>query len=751
MSIDENAPAREATAAHSRPPPPVQGIKPPQPLVVGPNIMKDWKLFQQKWSNYSVITNLSRQSRAYQVALLLHTLGDDALKIYNGFHFDTPEDQRTMAEVIAKFQEFAVGEVNETYERFMFNRRCQHEGESFESFLAAIRSLIKTCNYCDNCVDTILRDRIVLGIRDPDTQTQLLKERALTTTVCIAICKAAESATARGHVLRDHDPSLNRVADYKTLNSEKTLSYEKKRSTFGQKSFVKTCLFCNKTHALKKELCPAFGKTCHVCKMQNHFAGAGAGDSDSQSSMSAPQQFWLGSLRSGEKSNKNSVYAKMSVDQKDVVFQLDSGAETNTICKQYVNRNSVRPTTRILRAWNGSQVKPIGEATLDILNTKTNELYTAEFVVVSNNYSNLLGLATLGSMNLIHVNKDIFHIASVSEKDITKSHPTVFGDDQGKLPAIVKLSLCESPDTKILPARNLPFAIRDDTKKELDRLVQNGILEPVNEPTEWVSQMAVTRKKNGTLRVCIDPAPLNCALRREHYKLPTIEDTLDKFSDCRVFSKLDVKNAYWHLELDDASSLLTTMITPFGRYKWKRLPFGLSVSGEIFQRHLTEALADLDGVICVADDKAVLSKDDAQHESQLEALLQRCEEINIKLNKSPDKLQIRCQEMTLYGHVFSVNGVKPDSSKVKALRDMPAPKDVAGVLLFCGLAQYLARFLPNLAEVASPLRALTCKDAQWEWTSAHEDSFKAIKKMACEAPILNHYNPVTDLVLQTDA
>ena len=129
-------------------------------------------------------------------------------------------------------------------------------------------------------------------------------------------------------------------------------------------------------------------------------------DSDSQSSVSAPQQFWLGSLRSGEKSNKNSVYAKLSVDQRDV-FQLNSGSETNTICKQYVNRNSVRPTTRILRAWNGSQVKPIGEAALDTLNMKTNELYTAEFVVVPNNYSNLLGLATLGSMNLIHMNKYI--------------------------------------------------------------------------------------------------------------------------------------------------------------------------------------------------------------------------------------------------------------------------------------------------------------------------------------------------------
>ena len=225
----------------------------------------------------------------------------------------------------------------------------------------------------------------------------------------------------------------------------KTLLMLQKDTKVGSQNFGYQIWFC--TRLIK---CP------NNQKVHNVLVADDSSDSDSQSSVSAPQQFWLGSLRSGEKSNKNSVYAKMSVDQKDVVFQLDSGAETNTICEQYVNRNSVRPTTRILRAWNGSQVKPIGEATLDILNTKTNELHTAEFVVVPNNYSNLLGLATLGSMNLIHVNKDIFHIASVSEKDITKSHPTVFGDDQGKLPAIVKLSLCESPDKKILPARNLP-------------------------------------------------------------------------------------------------------------------------------------------------------------------------------------------------------------------------------------------------------------------------------------------------------
>ena len=128
---DNSSPDRSGVRAMSRPPAPVQGIRPPQALSLGPNIVQEWKLFPQKWTNYAVITNLSTQDRAYQVALLLHTLGEDALRIYNGFHFETDEDKHTMDEVLAKFEEFAVGEVNETYKRYLFNKRCQHEGESF--------------------------------------------------------------------------------------------------------------------------------------------------------------------------------------------------------------------------------------------------------------------------------------------------------------------------------------------------------------------------------------------------------------------------------------------------------------------------------------------------------------------------------------------------------------------------------------------------------------------------------------------
>ena len=126
-----------------------------------------------------------------------------------------------------------------------------------------------------------------------------------------------------------------------------------------------------------------------------------------------------------------------------------------------------------------------------------------------------------------------------------------------------------------MPCRKLPLSLQDDVKKETDKLVERKVLIPVSEPTEWVSQMAVVRKASGKLRICIDPQPLNTALMREHYRLTTLDDVLPKLANARIFSKLDIREAYWHVKLEESSSRLTTMITPFGRYRWARLPFGL--------------------------------------------------------------------------------------------------------------------------------------------------------------------------------
>ena len=110
------------------------------------------------------------------------------------------------------------------------------------------------------------------------------------------------------------------------------------------------------------------------------------------------------------------------------------------------------------------------------------------------------------------------------------------------------------------------------------------VIAPVDQLTEWVSQFVVAVKKSGDLRVCIDPKPLNAALKRERYQIPVIDDVLPDLAERRVFTKVDLASAFWQLELNDESSLLTTFATPHGRYRWLRLPFGLCVSNEIFQK-----------------------------------------------------------------------------------------------------------------------------------------------------------------------
>ena len=149
---------------------------------------------------------------------------------------------------------------------------------------------------------------------------------------------------------------------------------------------------------------------------------------------------------------------------------------------------------------------------------------------------------------------------------------------------------------------------------------------------------------------------------REHYRLPTFDDVLPKLHDAKLFSKVDVQEAYWHVRLDEESSKLTTMITPSGRYRWARLPFGLKVSSELFQKRLQHEIADLDGVVCVADDIIIVgcgSTDEmaqCDHARNLKQLLERCANNNIRINKA--KMTLRQTEIEFLGHKVTRHGIE---------------------------------------------------------------------------------------------
>lgn len=270
-----------------------------------------------------------------------------------------------------------------------------------------------------------------------------------------------------------------------------------------------------------------------------------------------------------------------------------------------------------------------------------------------------------------------------------------------------------------------------------------------------MSSLAVATKKSGALRVCIDPRPLNEALKRETYQIPVLDEILPESPQAKVFSTVDLRSGYWHCVLNQESSLLPTFATPFGRYRWCRLPFSLSVSSEIFQKRVNQALEGLSGVLNIADDILVYGIGNSEqeavtdHNRNLQALPKRCREHNIALNR--DKLKLKQKEVSFMGHILTSHGVKMDPEKAKAIQEMPKPEDVEGIQRLNGFINYLAKFLPGLADVTEPLRRLTRKDVEWQWTEEQEKSFEEIKRFVTTAPILSYYDPKAELEIQCDA
>jgi len=165
------------------------------------------------------------------------------------------------------------------------------------------------------------------------------------------------------------------------------------------------------------------------------------------------------------------------------------------------------------------------------------------------------------------------------------------------------------------------------------------------------------------------------------------------------FSTVDVKNGFWYIELTDESSMLTTFNSPFGRFRWCRLPFGVSPAPEEFQRRLNHALENLKGVLPIHDDILIYGEGTTEeealqdHDRNLLQLMQGCKEKNIKLNK--EKVKLRSKEVPFMGHVITSEGLKADPEKIRAVQEMPTPTDVAGVRRFIGFTNYLSKFLPR--------------------------------------------------------
>ena len=297
--------------------------------------------------------------------------------------------------------------------------------------------------------------------------------------------------------------------------------------------------------------------------------------------------------------------------------------------------------------------------------------------------------------------------------------------------------------------RRIPVSLRQPLKEELDRMVKSDVIIKIDKPTDWVNSMVIVKKKNNKLRICLDPSSLNKAIRREHFPLQTIEEVASRMPAAKYFTVLDANHGYWQVCLSEESIELCTFNTPYGRYAFKRLPFGICSAGEVFQKLMVQIFGGTEGVEVIVDDLLVWGTTRSEHDQRLREVLQRAREHNIRLN--PDKSQICKTSVTYVGHTLSGEGLTPDKRKIEAIEKMNYSTSKEELQRYLGIITYLSKFIPNMSKLSSPLRELLEKNVEFHWHEQHSTSFDQLKRAITTAPVLRYFDSKLPIVLSGNA
>ncbi|XP_055619559.1 uncharacterized protein K02A2.6-like [Toxorhynchites rutilus septentrionalis] len=622
-------------------------------------------------------------------------------------------------------------------------------------------------------------------------RAKLLAIEDITLTKAVDMCRTEEITAMRSQdlVIRKAEMEVNKV-----------------KSKYRSRKQEQRCKFCGDAHEFTKGSCPAFGKRCHRCKGKNHFERVcklgssksktrkfkkvkkikdGSSESEEESSTcneasseDSDDECEIGKIV--DNSNKGgSVLAQLNLKFSDewtkVECELDTGANTSLIGREWLDKLSgttkvdILPSKLRLQSFGGNPIKVLGQVKIPC--HRKGRRFRLVLQVVDVNHRPLLSAKASRMLGFVKFCKSVtfsktdstnsehntLNVYRIKAQKIVEEYHTLF-QGYGKFTGTVSLEVDETIQPSIQPPRRVPIAMREKLKKELKQLETDGLIVKEVMHTEWVSNIVVVQRgdsESRNIRICLDPIPLNKAIKRPHLQFNTLDEILPELGKAKIFSTMDAKKGFWHVELDEPSSKLTTFWTPFGRYRWTRLPFGISSAPEIFQMKLQEVIQGLEGVECLADDLLVFGVGDSledaliNHNKCLLNLFRRLNEHNVKLNKS--KIRLCETSVKFYGHVLTSKGLQPDESKISTIRNFPIPINRKEVHRFIGMVNYLSRFIPNLSANLTNLRKLISESVPWRWTEAEDNEFKCVKLLVADFRTLKYYNPMNPLTIECDA
>jgi transposase InsO family protein len=326
---------------------------------------------------------------------------------------------------------------------------------------------------------------------------------------------------------------------------------------------------------------------------------------------------------------------------------------------------------------------------------------------------------------------------SLSEHDMGRTTATMHSIDTGDGRPIRQ------------PLRRHPPAHEDVIRQQVDDLLHQGIIEPAQSP--WASNIVLVKKKDGSLRMCVDYRQVNSVTKKDAYPLPRTDACLDAMSGSVWFSTFDLRQSYHQVPLNPADSDKTAFICRRGMFRYRTMPFGLSNAGATFQRLMDVVLSGLNMFVCLVylDDIIVYSSDLSQHLERLEMVLCRLKEAGLKLK--PSKCNLMQKSVSFLGHIVSGNGVATDPCKTSLIAKWPTPTNLKNLRSFLGLSGYYRRFVKDYAKIAAPLNKLSRAGHVFEWTRQCDVAFDSLKTALISPPILAMPDDTGHYILDTDS
>ena len=522
------------------------------------------------------------------------------------------------------------------------------------------------------------------------------------------------------------------------------------------------CFHCARTNhrpykcKFKTATCYKCQKTGHIspaCKPQFRKSQIHSLETDQSESSSDSDTEFLKTVTTNNKSKREAIHQTPCINGKQLTMELDTGAGVSVISQadyqKHFSNLRLKDTDLKLKSYSGEEIHINGLINCDV--TLDGQSKQLSLYVVQGGEKPLFGREWIHELELDTVTVNKLKCQPLQQVEHLKAkYKDIFSPELGKLKGIkAKLHLKENFTPKFVKARPVPYALKPKIDKELDNLVEKGILEKVSY-SDWATPIVPVPKPNGSVRICGDfKVTVNPVLEIDRYPLPRTEDIFASLSQGQMFSKIDLKDAYLQIEVDDSTKELLTINTHRGLFRYTRLAYGTASAPAIFQRTIEQVMSGVPGTQVILDDMIVTGKTDQEHLENFEMVFQRLSENGLKANV--EKCKFFKEKVTFCGHEIDRNGLHKTQSKIDAVVNAPKIENVEQLRSFLGLVQYYSKFLPNLSTILRPLHELLVKGKQCKWTQQCEDAVIKVKQLITSDIVLTHYNPELPVTLAGDA